>query len=62
VPSAFRRSARRLVAILIPEKILVVVQVVRRRCTAGDRRVVIHPANQAFAIHVENLLGQCVAM
>ncbi len=34
-----------------------VVQVVRRRYTAGDRRAIIYPANQAFAIHVENLLG-----
>jgi len=30
---------------------------VRRRRTAGDRRAVVHPANQAFAIDVKNLLG-----
>src|SRR5258708_23932196 len=37
-------------------KILVLGQVMRGRCAAGNRRAVIHSANQAFAIDVENLL------
>src|SRR5260221_2011497 len=37
-------------------KILVLGQVMRGRCAAGNRRAVIHSANLAVAIDVENLL------
>src|ERR1700704_2198657 len=38
-------------------EILVLGQVMRDRGTAGDRRAVIHLANQALVVDVENLLG-----